>query len=123
MRLSELSTDKAMDILCELTPYVSNIVTDEELVEELRRRVDGASVASREEMIALALDKVNKLVPIVLKKRKADIFGMLGVLNEKTAEEISKQNIIVTMVQIREAVKDKELIDFFKSCVGSEGSE
>ena len=30
MKLSELSTDKATDVLCEISPYAINIMTDEE---------------------------------------------------------------------------------------------
>ena len=51
------------------------------------------------------------------------MFGIVGVLNEKTIDEIAKQNIIVTMKQIRDIAKDKELLDFFKSCTDTEGNE
>ena len=123
MKLSKMTTDSAADVLCEITPYIANIVADEELLAELRNAVDPKEVATRAELMAKGVEKVTKLVPIVLKKRKADVFGILAALNEKTPEEISKQNIIATMAQVREVIKDKELMDFFKSCVGSEGSE
>jgi acetate kinase len=32
MKLSELSTERATDVLCEIAPYFMNITTDEELV-------------------------------------------------------------------------------------------
>jgi hypothetical protein len=47
----------------------------------------------------------------------------LGALNEKSVEEIAKQNILKTMSQIKDISKDKELLDFFKSCTGTEESE
>ena len=34
MKLSELSTDRALDVLCELTPYISNIASDEKMPGE-----------------------------------------------------------------------------------------
>lgn len=123
MKLSEMTTDRAMDVLCEITPFIANITADEELLEELRNAIDPKAVKTKAELMVKGVEKVTKLVPIVLKKRKADVFGVLAALNEKTAEEIGKQNIIATMVQVREVVKDKDLMDFFKSCVGSEGSE
>lgn len=123
MKLSEMTTDRAMDVLCELTPYIANIAADEELLAELRNAIDPKAVKTKAELMVKGVEKVTKLVPIVLKKKKHDVFGILAVLNSKTVEEIGKQNIIATMVQVREAVKDKELMDFFKSCVGSEGSE
>ena len=123
MKLSEMTTDRAMDVLCEITPCIANITADEELLEELRSAIDPKAVKTKAELMVKGVEKITKLVPIVLKKRKADVFGILAALNEKTAEEIGKQNIIATMAQVREVVKDKDLMDFFKSCVGSEGSE
>lgn len=123
MKLSEMTTDRAMDVLCEITPYIANITADEELLAELRNAIDPKAVKTKAELMIKGVEKITKLAPIVLKKRKADVFGILAALNEKTAEEIGKQNIIATMAQVREVVKDKDLMDFFKSCVGSEGSE
>ena len=123
MRLSELSTDRAMDVLCEIAPYAINIMTDDELMAELKSAVDFKDANTMAEKIALTVGKVSKIIPILLKKRKGDIFGVLGALNDKSVDEIAKQNIVVTMKQIRDISKDKELLDFFKSCTGSEGSE
>ncbi len=123
MRLSEISTERAADILCELTPYVSNIASDDELLGELRRVIDPKKVVNKAEWIVLGVEKINKLVPILLKKRKNDVFGIIGVLNDKTVDEIAKQNFLATMRQIKEIIQDKELLDFFKSCAGSEGNE
>lgn len=123
MKLSEMTTDRAMDVLCEITPCIANITADEELLAELRNAIDPKAVKTKAELMVKGVEKITKLVPIVLKKRKEDVFGILAALNERTAEEIGKQNIIATMAQVREVVKDKDLMDFFKSCVGSEGSE
>ena len=123
MKLSEMTTDRAMDVLCEITPCIANITADEELLAELRNAIDPKAVKTKAELMVKGVEKITKLAPIVLKKRKADVFGILAALNEKTAEEIGKQNIIATMAQVRVVVKDKDLMDFFKSCVGSEGSE
>lgn len=123
MKLSEMTTDRVMDVLCEIAPCITNIASDEELLAELKNAIDPKAVKTKAELMVKGAEKVTKLVPIVLKKRKADVFCILAALNEKTAEEIGKQNIIATMAQVREVVKDKDLMDFFKSCVGSEGSE
>lgn len=123
MKLSEMTTDRAMDVLCEITPCIANITADEELLAELRNAIDPKAVKTKAELMVKGVEKITNLVPIVLKKRKTDVFGILAALNEKTVEEIGKQNIIATMAQVREVVKDKDLMDFFKSCVGSEGSE
>lgn len=123
MRLSELSTDRATDVLCELTPYIANIVSDEELLEELKKAVDRKDIVNKAQWLAVGAEKITKILPILLKKRKEDVFGILAVMNEKTVEEIAKQNILVTLKQARTAFKDKELIDFFKSCMDAEEGE
>lgn len=123
MKISEISTEKAMDVLCELTPYVTSIVTDEELIAELKSAIDFGKANTMAEKMALTAGKITKIIPILLRNKKNDVFGIVGVLNNKTIEEVAKQNIIVTMKQIRDIAKDKELLDFFKSCTGTEGSE
>ena len=35
MKLSALNTDRALDVLCELTPYVSSIVSDETIIKPI----------------------------------------------------------------------------------------
>lgn len=123
MKISELSTDKALDVICEITPFVDEIATDEELISTLKEKVKLPEGATRADMLKIGADKINKIVPIVLKKKRSAVYGILAALNESSIEKISKQSMISTAKQIKEAVGDKELIDFFRSCVGAEGSE
>jgi hypothetical protein len=123
MKLSQLSTDKAMDVLCEIATPVTNIMTDEELLMELKSAIDFDKANTMAERIAILTGKLTKILPLILKKRKAEVFSILASLNEKTIEEIGSQNIIKTMSQIKDIAKDKELLDFFKSCTGTEESE
>lgn len=123
MKLSELSTERATDVLCEIAPYAMAIMTDEELMAELKEAIDFKDANTMAEKIALTVSKLSKILPIFLKKRREELFGILGALNEKSVEGIAKQNIIITMKQVRDICKDKELLDFFKSCTDMEGSE
>lgn len=123
MKISELSTERTLDVLCEISPYAVNILSDEELLAELRETADIDKAETLAQTIVFTASKVSKLIPILLKKRKEDLFGIIGAINGKTYEEIAKQNSLKTMAQIRDVVKDKELLDFFKSCVSTEGSE
>ena len=123
MKISKMSTEKAMDVLCELTPYMINIVTDEALITELKSAIDFTKANTMAEKIALTAGKITRIVPIILKDHKKDLCGIVGVMNEKTVDEIVEQNTITTMKQIRDIAKDKELLDFFKSCTDTEGNE
>nr|DAH28318.1 MAG TPA: hypothetical protein [Caudoviricetes sp.] len=116
MRISELSTDKAADVLCEVSAYALNIVTDEELRDSLTAQIDAEKPQTAGERYAIGAQRIGQWIPILLKKHRDDVFGILAAINGTTIAAIKKQNIIKTMLQVREAVKDKDLMDFFKSC-------
>lgn len=118
MKLSEITTDRAAEVLCELTPLIDSIITDEDLMQALSAVIGAkdAETMSVGQKMLLVSSKLNKIVPILMKKRKSEMFGILGILNEKTAEEIADQGLIQTMLQIRDLMNDRELVDFFKSC-------
>ena len=50
MKISELTTEQAADVLCELTPYIANITGDKALLDELGKKFDskGKSVPPKE---------------------------------------------------------------------------
>lgn len=116
MRISELSTDKAADVLCEVSTYALNIVTDEELRDSLKAQIDAEKPQTAGERYAIGAQRIGQWIPLLLKKHRDDVFGILAAINGTTIAAIKKQNIIKTMLQVREAVKDKDLMDFFKSC-------
>lgn len=123
MKLSELETEKAYDMLCELTPHVESIVTDNELIEELRQEVDFSGCNTVIEKYTAIVGKFSKILPTLMKKKKDDIFSIVAIVNDVTIETVKKQNVLVTMTQIKELIQDKELIDFFKSFKNAEGGE
>ena len=121
MKLSELTTDQAADVLCEVTPYIANITGDKSLLDELGKKFDskGKSVA---ELYTYAAKKCAVLAPLLLKDHRADVFGILSVLNDTTAEAVAKQNVLTTILQIRSVFKDKDLLDFFRSFAQGDGT-
>lgn len=122
-KISELTTEEAIDYLCEMTPYVANISADEELLKVLREKLGGADKASRAEIYTFGAAKISKMVPILLKTHRNDVFGILSVANGVPAEEIGKQNIMETMNQVKALCADEELLSFFKSSAKSAGEE
>lgn len=116
MKLSQLTTDNALDVLCEITPYVSNIVTDEELMDTIGKAVKREGGMTRAGVMLLGAEKLTKIVPVVMKTHRADVYGIVAALNGMEPEEIAQQNVIKTSMQIRDICKDKELLDFFRSC-------
>ena len=116
MKLSELDTSRAADVLCEAGAYALNILTDEELAKELKSKIDSSGELSRLELYTFGVQKISTLLPIILKKHRDDVFGIIAAVNGCAVKDISSQNIMVTMQQVKELVSDKDMIDFFKSC-------
>ena len=122
MRLSELSTDAAASVLLSITPALSNILKDPDLRGKIGKKADLKDVSVMGIYLA-GVDKINEIIPFLLDTHKADVYAILAALNNTTTSKIAKQNILVTMTQIMETVKDKDLIDFFKSWAGTEQTE
>ena len=118
MKISEISTERAADVLCELTPLIDSIITDEDLMHSLSAAVDKdrKEKMSFGQKLMLVSSKMNKIIPILMKKRRAEMFGILAILNEKTPEEIARQSFLETAMQVRDLANDRELVDFFRSC-------
>lgn len=121
MKISELTTERAADVLCEVSIYALNILSDKELIASLRMQLEGTDGdRTKAEMIAVASEKIAELVPLLLKKHKDDVFGIVAAVNGLTLEQVRQQKIIKTMTAIKEMAQDKDLIDFFRSCVSPE---
>ncbi len=114
MKISKLSTDEALDLFCRITPYVTNIVSDEALMDTIGSALNTEGMTKAGIMIAAA-EKVTALVPIVLRNHRADVYGIVAAVNGMEPDEIARQNFLKTSVQIRDICRDKELVSFFRS--------
>jgi len=100
-----LSTDRALDILIEITPYISEIVSDDDIKEVvIKHREDKNQVKFFAE-----------LLPLFLKKYRTAVYEVLAAINETTVDEIKNQSVTETMKQIKNIAEDKELVGFFSS--------
>lgn len=122
-KLSELGTGECLNVLCEITPYISNIVTDQDLMENLGKSVDKKGMTSIG-VVMLGIKRMFTAVPLLLKNHREDIYNVVSAVGgEMSVEEIAAQNIMVTLNQVRSLSHDKVLIDFFKSWVRGEEAE
>lgn len=117
MKLSQLTTDQALDVLCECTPFISNIATDQALFDAIGKGVDTKGM-TRMGILLAGAERLNKIVPLLLKTHRADVYGILSAVNRVPVEAIASQNVLKTAAQLYELLKDKEMLDFFKSCAG-----
>lgn len=114
MKLSEFNTNEAADVLCEITPLLANIVTDDALIAQIGTAIktDGMSKTG---MYMEICRRISAATPVLMKTHREDVFGLLAVLNGKSTKEIGAQPLMETMGQIKDALQDKELITFFGS--------
>ena len=115
MKLSELSTDKALDVLCELTPYIKNITDDEAATSSIGKVLDDGQGLNLYGRFMLLAGWVGDFIPVLLRTHRADVYGILSVMNERPVEEIASQKLIDTMAQVRELFRDEDFVSFFKS--------
>lgn len=114
MKLSELSTDKALDVLCELTPYISNIASDDAVVGAVGKIVDTDKDINLYGKGLMLVERLGEIVPVLLKTHRPDVYGILSVMNERPVAEIAAQKITDTIRQVRELFQGQELLLFFK---------
>ena len=121
MKLSDLSTEKAADVLCEISVYTLSILGDEKLRESLRNGIDKTGAETFAEKYAFATEKITALLPVLLKTHRNDLFGIIAAVNSISADVVAKQNVMVTLNQFKEIRRDEEMISFFRSCARENG--
>lgn len=120
MKLSQMSTDRALDALCELTPHISNIAGDEAVRGTVGKAMERSEELNLYGKALLLVERMGEIIPSLLKSHRADVYGILSVLNEKTPAEIAAQPALDTMRQVKEAFQDEDLVAFFKSSAQQE---
>jgi len=119
MKLNEISTDKSLDILCELSIPLTTIAEDKELIKAIYEKTKVTEKTSQEDKKILGTIQVAKnlkiIVPKLLKSYRNEVYEILSIINEKDIEEIKKQNIAITIKQFKDMLQDEELKGFFTS--------
>ena len=121
-KLSQLGTDECLDVLCEITPHIVNLVSDEEIMNAIGKPVDKKN-STKVGVMLIGAQRITTVVPLLLKTHRAAIYAILSVMGEKSVEEVAAQSTMATLWQIKELSNDKELLSFFKSWGRGEQSE
>ena len=118
MKLSEISADRTMDILCEVTPYISNIIEDKNLMEVLKNKLkyeEDKKEEIEEKGFELGFKNFMKLIPVIFKDHKNDVQMILAIMDNVALKEIQEENIFKNINRINELIQDEELLSFFTS--------
>lgn len=108
MKLSEMTTDKLFDVIVSLTPVISDIVADKELMEKLSE-----TATDKEKAKEIGAKKIAFIIPVLLKKHRGSIYEILATLNDMSVKQVSELSAVKVIGMIKEMASDKELIDFF----------
>lgn len=113
MKLSDLTTDETLDVLCEITPCVERIVKDEGIIGTIGKAVDTNGL-TQAGVLMTGLEKIGAVVPALLKTHRADLYHILGAVNRMEPAEIAAQKLTVTLTQIDDVLHDEDLLTFFR---------
>lgn len=114
MKLGQMETEKAMDVIAQITDPVCNIMEDKKVVAKIREMGEKAAKSGDVTMLEKAAAVVRALVPVAMKDHKEDLFFILHVMTEKDVEEIRKQSFKATLKDAGD-ILDQDLLDFFGS--------
>ncbi|MGL5869097.1 hypothetical protein, partial [Clostridium chrysemydis] len=97
MKLSELSTDRGMEVLAEITIIVGEILEDKDLKKALFSKTEVTKELTMEERQTLVYENILKkakvIIPSILRTNKDNVLSILALINEKSLEEIKNQKV------------------------------
>lgn len=102
MKISEMTTEQAFDVMQKLAPYVSEIVTD--------NAVGDVAAEYRETKNAAAI--MDNLFPLMLVNHREALYNIVAVSTGKTVETVKKQPLADTKADLDASVCD-DMFDFF----------
>lgn len=111
-KLSDLGTDECMDVLCEIAPSIQEIVDDKDIMNALGKAIDKNGLTAAGVLMA-ATSKLVGAVPMLFKTHREDVYNIISSVGGITVEDVKAQNMLDTMLQMKEILQDKPLLDFF----------
>lgn len=106
-----LTTEKAFDMLPAVVDIYDKLDIDV-YIKKMAKENKGKKLDEK----SLGIN----LFKFVLKnssKVKDEVFEIVAVFEEKTAEEVKGQNFMLTISTFKEIFTDKEAVSFFKSAI------
>ena len=106
-----MKTDIAIDKLCNVAPVISSLSESLSHDDEFKSAMQGEK-SNRTILF--------KILPLILKKYRAEVYEILSVWTEKNVEEIKEQPLSLTVNEIKAIWADEDFRSFFSSSSASE---
>lgn len=115
MKLSEMNGEELSVCLCKIAEPLERIGSDKKTTEAFQEISN--FIKSGMNNIQQTTMMIGKFVPLLLGDHREDTFAILAAINDKTVEEIRSQNGMQTIKELKNALADPDLMDFFTSSV------
>lgn len=109
MKISQMSTDQAADVLVRIANPIARIMDDEE-VEPLLQQLSESEKLSVIKIISSLLPKV---VLLAVQRHRLDLYEIVGAFSGKNTKQVGAMNIMQTMAVLKESI-DEDFLDFFR---------
>lgn len=104
-----MRTDDAIDKLCDIAPIIADISEKAQKDQEFKDFLANYNKSRDNRMFVL------RVLPVLVKNYKEDMYGILSIWTEKPIEEIKKQSIGVTIKELKAIFEDEDIRAFFSS--------
>ena len=111
MKLSEMSTEQAADVLIRIADPVERMLTDESLEDAFK--VCAKVYQDNGTVVRLAGNVLGRLIPKVLKDHSEDLYLVVSAMSGKTVEVVRKEKLTEFIRDCFDFV-DKDFVDFFQ---------
>ena len=118
MKISEMTTDQAGEVLARIADPVGRIMADDEAMEIFK----GAVSTGTDNALKGWGQIITKLVPFCLKKHKEDLYEVVAALDFKSVDEVGGWKFLTTVKVLTESF-DRDLISFLRSIGGAKPAD
>ncbi len=104
-----MKTDVAIEKLCNVAPIIA------EFTDKIAKDKDFKDMMNKYTKNANNKTFILKILPIVFKNYREDIYNMLAAWNDKSVDEIKEQPFKTTFEEIKAIWEDDDFKSFFSS--------
>lgn len=108
MKLSEMSTGRAADVLVRITEPAAELMNDDKVWALWEKMGKMKNPNIKEQIVFI----VQEIVPVLLADHRNALYTVLSIMTNKTIEAIDTQPIKDTIQDVKNSV-DGELLSFF----------
>lgn len=104
-----MRTEDAIDKLCDIAPIIADIGEKAKNDQEFKDFLASYNKSRDNRMFVL------RVLPVLVKNYKEDMYSILSIWTEKPIDEIKEQSLGVTIKEMKAIFEDEDIRAFFSS--------